>query len=91
MPVLKKGKTAFCTKTLNHHFTQRQQIPKVYTYNGATYVINTQSLRQHDSLAGFTRIVKYEMDALHSQDIDTPLDWDICEFLLERYPTLRTN
>jgi N-acylneuraminate cytidylyltransferase len=32
----------------------------------------------------FPRIRKYVMDRLSSADLDTPLDWAWCEFLIEK-------
>ncbi|GAA4408790.1 acylneuraminate cytidylyltransferase family protein [Nibrella viscosa] len=62
------------------HFARRQDCPPVYEYNGAVYVINTASLAQMP-LSQFTRIRKYVMSAEDSVDLDTPLDWEIAEFL----------
>ncbi len=62
-------------------FTRRQDVPKAYEYNGAIYIINTQSLRKM-TLAAFPQKRKYVMDKLHSVDLDTPIDWLFAEFLL---------
>lgn len=63
-------------------FVRRQDAPQAWEYNGAVYVINPDSLRK-ESLGEFKRIIKYEMDDLHSVDIDTPFDWVIAETLLK--------
>jgi N-acylneuraminate cytidylyltransferase len=60
----------------------RQSAPKVYDINGAVYVINIQSLKSTHTLE-FTKVKKYVMDELSSLDLDTPLDWQYCSFLIE--------
>ena len=60
---------------------RRQDAPNVWEYNGAIYVINPESLKKM-SLSKFQRKVKYEMDDLHSLDLDTSLDWIIAEVML---------
>lgn len=61
-------------------FTRRQDCPNVWEYNGAVYVINTQSLREMP-VSGFSKVKKYEMDEVSSLDIDTELDWKLAELL----------
>ncbi len=60
---------------------RRQDAPKVWEYNGAIYIINTESIKKTD-LSKFKKVVKYEMDTLHSSDLDTPLDWEIAELMV---------
>lgn len=62
-------------------YIRRQDAPKVWEYNGAIYIINPQSLKR-ESLGEFKRRRMYEMDELHSLDLDTPLDWRIAELLI---------
>jgi N-acylneuraminate cytidylyltransferase len=64
--------------------TRRQDVPKIYQYNGAIYIINTASFKKHRNLSLFEKVVKYEMDELSSIDLDTPLDWAYAEFLIEK-------
>lgn len=59
-------------------YTRRQDVPKVWEYNGAVYVINTQSLL-NQRLGEFKRRRMSEMPASRSVDLDTPLDWDVAE------------
>ena len=54
--------------------TRRQDAPRVWEYNGAVYVINVASLRQM-TLGEMPRRRLCEMDATHSVDLDTPIDW----------------
>ncbi|HIU54210.1 MAG TPA: acylneuraminate cytidylyltransferase family protein [Candidatus Gallibacteroides avistercoris] len=63
-------------------YTRRQEAPPVWEYNGAVYVIRPQTLREKP-LARFERIRKWEMDELHSLDLDSPLDWAFAEFILK--------
>ena len=63
------------------NITRRQDAPKVYEYNGAIYVINVTSLKQMP-LNKFTKRRKYIMDELHSLDLDTMIDWQIAEMML---------
>ena len=56
------------------NYTRRQDAPPVWEYNGAVYVINTQSLRKMP-LNKFPRRRMCEMSAEHSIDLDTPTDW----------------
>ena len=62
-------------------YIRRQDVPKAWEYNGAIYIINPQSLKR-ESLGKFKRRRMYEMDELHSLDLDTPLDWRIAELLI---------
>ena len=64
-------------------FRTRQECPAVYSYNGAIYVINMESLLEHP-LSSFKKIKKYIMSKTVSIDIDTMLDWYWAEFLIEK-------
>lgn len=66
----------------NGSYIRRQDAPPVWEYNGAIYVIRPQTLREK-SLCRFDRIRKWEMDELHSLDLDSLLDWKFAEFLLK--------
>ena len=63
-------------------FTRRQDIPKVYEYNGAIYIINPNSLKKMP-IGKFSRRVKYVMDEIHSLDLDNTLDWKLAELILK--------
>lgn len=63
-------------------FTRRQDCPDVWEYNGAFYLINNEKLIEKNSLAALQK-KKFVMDAIHSADIDTPLDWLITETILK--------
>ncbi len=63
-------------------YVRRQDVPKVYEYNGAVYVMNVKALyEQHYS--EFKKVGFYEMDEHRSMDLDTPLDWKLAELLID--------
>ncbi len=70
-------------KVAENKFTRRQDMPKVYKYNGAIYIMKVESLKK-TSLSEFSRIRKYVMDDTDSVDIDTPLDWEIAELIYNK-------
>ena len=65
-------------------YQRRQDAPKVWEYNGAIYVINVESLLKN-TIDKFERIYKFVMEEQCSIDIDTDLDWKICEFLIQKF------
>lgn len=70
-----------CISKGDGKYVRRQDAPKAWEYNGAVYVINARELERHN-MSEFKRVKKYEMDDLHSLDLDTPFDWKIAELLL---------
>ena len=62
---------------------RRQNISDYYNYNGSIYIMNVQSLLSKP-ISDFSKIRMYEMDELYSADIDTPIDFSYCEFLIEK-------
>ncbi len=70
-------------KLLQGDFTTRQSVPTVYELNGAIYVIRPDAIQKMPRSA-FQQVKKYEMDALRSLDLDTPLDWDFAEMLIKK-------
>lgn len=73
----------YLEKSKQGNFARRQDAPKVYEYNGAIYVMNTESLKRQAPHT-FKTIQKYVMDEQSSMDVDTELDWAFLEFLVER-------
>lgn len=61
--------------TYNKKALGRQQLPEMYEFNGAVYVMSVDALLEK-KMAGFTKKVKYVMSKEHSIDID-----DIYDFL----------
>lgn len=60
------------------NFTRRQDVPKVWEYNGAVYVMSVESLRK-GPMSSFKRSVPSPMPAGRSVDLDSPADWLIAE------------
>ena len=61
----------------------RQKYNKLYNVNGALYLATKDSILQN--LSFFTsNTIGYVMPAEYSIDIDTQLDWDLAEFLMQK-------
>jgi CMP-N,N'-diacetyllegionaminic acid synthase len=60
---------------------RRQDSETIYELNGSIYVINVESIKT-TKLGDFKRIKKIVMDDIYSVDIDEPIDWKWCEFIL---------
>jgi len=73
----------FLKKSKDGYYQTRQQAPKVFYYNGSVYLINIDSLKEK-SIHSFDKIVKYCMTDVYSVDIDSPLDWAICETIIKQ-------
>ena len=69
-------------KSKHSSVTRRQDVPTVYEYNGALYIIKVDSLLSRNDL-NFSTIKKYVMSDEDSYDIDTPLDLQISRFLIQ--------
>lgn len=81
--LFEEDENGFLQKSKKGDFARRQDVPDVWEYNGAIYIINAESL-QKARLSEFTKVKKYVMDEISSHDIDTPLDWLIAETILEK-------
>lgn len=73
----------YLKKSKNGNFTRRQDCPPIFEYNGAIYLINVKSLFSK-GFGDFDKIVPYNMESIYSADIDTEIDFQWCEFLLEK-------
>ena len=78
-----EDKHGFLKATEPTSYTRRQDMPKFYAYNGSAYVIQSNSIMKKN-FSDFDRVVKYEMDNIHSIDIDTPFDWMVAEMIMEK-------
>lgn len=65
-------------------FTRRQDCPQVWEFNGAIYIINTNSLKSN-LISKFSRVRKFVMDEFSSHDIDTMFDWIVGETMFQFY------
>ena len=68
--------------TYNKKALGRQQLPDMYEFNGAVYVINIKSLMDK-GIAGFSKKVKYEMTKICSVDIDDIIDFKLVETIIK--------
>jgi N-acylneuraminate cytidylyltransferase len=64
-------------------FTRRQDVPQVYEYNGAIYIIKTSSIIEK-SFSELSKVKPYLMNSRDSVDIDTPLDYELCKLISEK-------
>ena len=85
--LFEENSTGLLEKSKEARFERRQDCPKVWQLNGAIYIINVKSLRQA-RMADFNRIRKFEMDAVHSVDLDSETDWLYAETLNRHYGIL---
>lgn len=72
----------FVQLVYNKKAAGRQQLPDMYEFNGAVYVINVQSLLEK-GMGAFTKRVKYVMSKEHSVDIDDIYDFYQVESILK--------
>lgn len=80
--LFEENENFFLEPSKKGNFTRRQDVPKVWEYNGAIYVINIDALKSK-KMSDFKYIKKIEMDTLTSTDIDNPIDWKWSEFILK--------
>jgi N-acylneuraminate cytidylyltransferase len=71
------------SKPLPGRVLARQQAPHVYEHVGVVYVVAPDYLRRAEGLYD-GRVIPYLLPAERCFDIDTPFDWTIVEFLLQR-------
>lgn len=76
-----EDENGFLKKSKESEATRRQDVPKVWELNGAIYIINIKALKSK-SLSEFTKVKKYVMDEISSHDIDTMLDWNVAEGII---------
>lgn len=69
---------------------RRQELPKVYAVNGAVYVANCGWLMTHKSFVT-SETMAYIMPNERSIDIDTELDFVICEALIAKHEYMRSD
>lgn len=73
----------YLKKSKQGNYFRRQDCPNVYSINGSIYVINANSIRQKN-IGDFSAIVPLITDEVKSVDIDSLLDWQWAEFLLQK-------
>lgn len=73
-------------KAVNHkpsELLQTQDLPPIYEENSCLYLFTGRSLEEHRNRIGSSPLM-YEIDPAEAWDIDTPLDFEIVEFLISR-------
>ena len=63
---------------------RRQDLPKVYTPNGAIYVSTPEILRKYKSFY-CSKTIPYIMPPERSVDIDNEIDFMLAELLMRKY------
>ena len=79
--LFEENNNGFLKKIKSSNVIRRQDLPKVWEFNGAVFVINRNSLKLK-KITDFNKIIKYVMDDKSSIDIDDIYDFKLCEFIL---------
>lgn len=75
-------------KAINHNpevLIQTQDLPPFYEENSCIYLFTETGLKQHGHRIGHSPYM-YEISADEAWDIDTPLDFEIVDFLMKKKP-----
>lgn len=88
--LMEEDENGWLQKSKPSSFVRRQDCPKVYEVNGAIYVMKRESLESYPNLS-FPRVKKYVMDSLVSHDIDSMLDWELAELIVEKIGRISDN
>lgn len=64
------------------NYTRRQDCPPVYAFNGSIYIFKIDALKKATSFRDFKTIKKYVMEEVYKVDLDTPAQWQYCEYLI---------
>ena len=81
--LMEEDSNGYLNKSKEGFFQRRQDCPDVYELNGAIYFLKVSSLKDRE-ITQMERIIKYEMSEENSIDIDTPLDFEIAECLIQK-------
>lgn len=79
--LFEENESGFLITSKEGNFSNRQECPLVYEYNGAIYVINIDTLLRKP-LNAFLKKKKFVMDEESSLDVDTHFDWKFAEFIM---------
>jgi N-acylneuraminate cytidylyltransferase len=79
--LFEENNDGFLNKCKEGSFTRRQDCPIVYELNGAIYIFRVESFLR-SGFKGLVNRQKYLMEGVCSVDIDTPLDWMLCESIM---------
>ena len=81
--LFEENKDGFLVNCKKGNYNRRQDVPDVWEYNGAIYLINTKSLL-NKQIHNFSNIKKYVMSSEYSIDIDDEIDFELCKILLKK-------
>lgn len=70
----------YLVKSKEGNYTGRQDVPKVWEYNGAIYIINIKTIKLK-TISEFRNVKKYLMNEEFSMDIDNQIDFDLVSLL----------
>ncbi|WKK74526.2 acylneuraminate cytidylyltransferase family protein [Marivirga salinae] len=79
--LFEEDKNGYLRKSKEGDFTRRQDVPKVWEYNGSIYIISINSLKKNP-LHSFKKIRKFVMNDFSSHDIDNQIDWLSAESII---------
>ncbi len=79
--LFEESENGFLKKSKESKFIRRQDCPKVWEYNGAIYIMNTNSLKKKQ-ISQFEKVIKYEMCKRTSVDIDDIIDFRLAEIMI---------
>lgn len=65
----------------NYDIKPRQMYPNNYVLNGSMYLSSRKSILENNSLIT-NQTTPYVMSERYSIDIDTPLDWELAEYIM---------
>lgn len=82
--LFEEEQNGFLKKSKKGNFSRRQDVPKIWQYNGAIYIIKTDSLIKKDILT-FEKVRKFEMDDVSSIDVDSPLDFELLKLEIGKF------
>lgn len=82
--LFEQNQKGYLVKSKRSNHSRRQDVPKVYEYNGAIYIINVDALKKVKSLDNLIKVKKYVMSSLSSIDIDNELDWILADQIAKR-------
>ena len=82
--LFEETKNGVLKKSKKENYYRRQDVPKVYMYNGAIYIIKVDSMIKNRDL-NFKKVKKYLMDWKSSIDIDTIEQLEYAEFIKKKY------
>lgn len=78
-----EDQNGFIHRAIPSPYTRRQDCPPVYALNGSVYVMHIPTLFTKE-VHEFESVMKFVVDPIYGVDLDTPEDWDLAEYLIEK-------